>query len=80
VLTGAADVSLDQWHHLAYVCDGGEERLYLDGTLLQARAASGDVADADFSTSHVGAIFRDGGIRGSFVGLIDVLRLSDVAR
>jgi hypothetical protein len=80
VLTGSGAISTDQWHHVAYVYDGSEERLYLDGTLLQSRAVSGDVADGTGSVSHVGAIFRDGAMQNGFVGLIDVLRLSDVAR
>jgi Concanavalin A-like lectin/glucanases superfamily len=79
VIIGATPVSFDQWHHVAFVYDGSEERLYLDGTLVQSRPASGDVSDAD-GLGYVGAIFRDGAARDSFIGLIDVLRLSDVAR
>jgi hypothetical protein len=79
VITGATAVSFDQWHHVAFVYDGSEERLYLDGTLVQSRPASGDISDAD-GLGYVGAIFRDGAARDSFIGLIDVLRLSDVAR
>ena len=79
VLTGATPVSFDQWHHVAFVYDGSEERLYLDGTLVQSRPASGDISDAD-GLGYVGGIFRDGAARDSFIGLIDVLRLSDVAR
>jgi hypothetical protein len=80
VLTGVGMITLDVWHHVAYVYDGAQERVYLDGTLLQSQAAGGDVADSGGSIAHVGAIFRDNVLRPSFVGLIDVLRLSDVAR
>src|SRR5262249_50261257 len=27
-------IGLNEWHHVAYVYDGSEERLYLDGSLL----------------------------------------------
>jgi hypothetical protein len=79
VISGATPVLFDQWHHVAFVYDGSEERLYLDGTLVQSRPANGDISDAD-GLGYVGAIFRDGAARDSFIGLIDVLRLSDVAR
>src|SRR5262249_50080499 len=79
VISVATPVSLDQWHHVAFVYDGAEERLYLDGSLVQSRPASGDISDAD-GLGYVGGIFRDGAARASFIGLIDVLRLSDVAR
>jgi concanavalin A-like lectin/glucanase superfamily protein len=79
VITGATPVSFDQWHHVAFVYDGSEERLYLDGTLVQSRPASGDISDGD-GLGYVGGIYRDGAARDSFIGLIDVLRLSDVAR
>src|SRR5262245_36704122 len=79
VITAAAAIAFDQWHHVAYVYDGSEERLYLDGTLLTSRPASGDIGDSG-GLGHVGAIFRDGILMNGFVGLIDVLRLSDVAR
>ena len=79
VITGATPVPFDQWHHVAWVYDGSEERLYLDGALVQSRPASGDIQDGD-GLGYVGSIFRDGIARGGFIGLIDVLRLSDVAR
>lgn len=79
VISATTPVSFDQWHHVAFVYDGSEERLYLDGTLAQSRPASGDISDAD-GLGYVGGIFRDGVARDSFIGLIDVLRLSDVAR
>src|SRR5262245_48181589 len=79
VITGPAAVSFDQWHHVAFVYDGSEERLYLDGTLVQSRPATGNVSAGD-GLGYVGAIFRDGAAREGFIGLIDVLRLSDVAR
>ena len=51
-----ATVSLNTWHHIAYVYDGSEERLYLDGIKVGSRAASGDVLDYSPSVAAVGAI------------------------
>ncbi len=67
------------WHHVAYVYDGSQERLYLDGVRVTVRPGSGDVADSSGS-AFVGAIFRDAAIQGSVVGYMDTLRVSDVAR
>jgi hypothetical protein len=75
-------IAPDVFHHIAFVYDGtgGEERIYLDGSLVASRAASAfDVSDAD-GTAHIGAIFRDGIVQSSFIGTLDSLRVSDVAR
>jgi hypothetical protein len=72
----------DVFHHVAYVLDGaaGEERFYLDGALVGSRATSSfDVGDGD-GLARIGAIFRDGGVAPSFIGFLDSVRLSDVAR
>ncbi len=74
------ELSTDTWHHVAYVDDSSQERLYLDGTLVASQAnGNGDVGDST-GLAHVGAIFRDGAVRSGFVGYIDSLRISDVAR
>jgi hypothetical protein len=79
-LLSSATVSLNAWHHLAYVYDGSQERLYLDGSKVASRPASGDVLDFSYSMAAVGAIFRDAHIVASFEGLIDTLRFSTIAR
>src|SRR5262245_45641604 len=70
-------ITLDAWHHAAYVYDGAEERLYFDGMLVGSRAASGDVADAN-GLAYIGASLVHG--YTTFIGLLDSVRLSDVAR
>ncbi len=72
-------VASNQCHHVAYVYDGSEERLYLDGVRIGARAASGSIGNGS-GTPHIGAIFRDGTINNSFIGYSDFLRVSDIAR
>jgi hypothetical protein len=79
-LMSSTTVSLNTWHHIAYVYDGSEERLYLDGIKVGSRLASGDVLDSSLSTSAVGANYRDNHIERSFQGLIDTLRFSTVVR
>jgi hypothetical protein len=80
-LLADAPISLGQWHHAAYVYDGAEERLYLDGMLVKARSAWGLIGNNDFDgLFHIGAIFRDGALRTTFLGLLDTIRVSDVAR
>jgi hypothetical protein len=79
-LLAPASLSLNAWHHVAYVYDGLEERLYLDGTQIGLpRQATGTIANSD-GLAFVGAIFRDGSISPGMVGYLDTLRISDVAR
>jgi hypothetical protein len=69
----------DAWHHIAFVQGGGTQRLYLNGQIVGTRPAAGDIGDSD-GGGFVGAIFRDGGIAPSFIGHLDALRVSNVAR
>lgn len=73
-------ISVNEWHHVAYVYDGAEERLYLDGKKVAARPASGQISHGDFAILHVGTIPRDGHENHTFVGFLDTLRISNVAR
>ena len=72
-----ANITLDTWHHVAYVYDGAEERLYFDGMLVGSRAGSGDVSDAS-GLAYIGASLVHH--YTTFTGLLDSVRLSDVAR
>jgi hypothetical protein len=73
------NLTREQWHHVAFVADASEERLYVDGVLVSSRAAGGDIGDGT-GLGYVGAIPRDGNCVHGFVGQIDSLRISDVAR
>lgn len=68
------------WYHLAYVYDGGEERLYIDGNLMGSRSASGSISNHPGSYTQVGACPYPGGIGDSFIGMLDTIRISTVAR
>lgn len=70
----------DVWHHVAFVYAGVQDRFYLDGSLLFSRPQSnGDVGDAA-GLAYVGSILSGGTCQPSFIGLIDSLRISRVAR
>ena len=68
------------WHHVAYVYDGAQERLYLDGVLVKSRSASGSIRN-NSGFAAIGSNYREGaGLRPGFVGYIDTIRISSVAR
>jgi hypothetical protein len=75
-------VSTGVFHHVAFVRDGSQERLYLDGSLVGSRTVSGDIDDSSNTTPAVGAQFFDATniMSSSFIGQIDTLRISNVAR
>lgn len=74
-VTGLA-LSLYQPHHIAFVSERYEERMYVDGQLVGSRATSTSVVG---SGSNMGCL--GGGTFGTgWVGYIDSLRLSDTIR
>lgn len=75
-------VSENVWHHVAFVVQGSEERLYLDGVLAGSRVLSGSVTNSAGSAMAVGAL-RDVDAppyRNSFRGVLDEVRVSNVVR
>jgi hypothetical protein len=70
----------DHWYDIAYVYDGSQERMYIDGTLIHSRSSSGSIRTGASTIMTVGAIFRDNGIVPSFQGDLQSLRISDTAR
>jgi hypothetical protein len=78
----AANVAwkLCEWTHVAFVVEGDQERLYVDGTLVASRTVSGSIQNA-VSGMAVGAFKpRFEPLNGSMRGSIDWVRVSDVAR
>ncbi len=77
-------VAPNVFHHLAFVRDGVEERLYLNGVLIGARAVPNvdidDAGSAQFPRA-VGASAFDttGAFSPSFVGYLDTIRISTTA-
>lgn len=78
----AVPVTTGVFHHIAFVRDGAEERLYLDGQQVGARSALGDIDDNDSTLAAVGARFfqNTNFMAAAFRGDIDTLRISGVVR
>jgi Concanavalin A-like lectin/glucanases superfamily/PEP-CTERM motif len=76
----AGSLTTGVWYDLAYVFNGTQENIYVDGTLLGSQSAGGDIGIGSSNIMSIGAMFRDGGISPSFIGDIQSLRISDVAR
>lgn len=76
------------WHQAAFVRDGSAQRLYLDGTLVATRDLSSTpyntpIGNSPLSPMALGAFqYAPGGSTQSsaFRGLLDWVRVSDVAR
>jgi len=83
-ITSSKELSLDAWHHVAFVQGGGTQRLYLDGQLVAKRAGSGDIYDNSYGDASIGANVRIGPsiyhFVPSFTGHLDTLRISNIAR
>lgn len=72
-------ISLDQWHHVAFVCNGSEARIYLDGVRIQSRPASSPIGNGP-GQAAIGYAPRDGSDFPSFIGFLDSIRVSGNAR
>jgi hypothetical protein len=67
------------WYDLAYVYDGSQERMYVNGALVASRPASGNISIGS-GTMAIGALMRDGQDDSAFLGDIASLRISNTAR
>ena len=73
-------VTLNEWHHVAFVCDEKQARLYLDGELVGAAAAKGKIGRGK-GVPTIGAVWRPPEEpRSSFIGHLHWLRISNIAR
>ena len=73
--------TLCEWTHVAFVVEGNEERIYVDGALIDSRTVSDTIQNSAQSAMSVGAFLPIfGGLRYAMRGSIDWLRVSSVAR
>ncbi len=83
LITVANPGANDVWHHLAFVHDSNEDRIYLDGLELGTLDFSGDpsIANSPDSGMSIGAtgVYAPY-VAGSFIGAIQWVRVSCVAR
>jgi hypothetical protein len=74
-------VTLNEWHHVAFVCDEKQARLYLDGKLMGAAAVTKGKIGKGTGLPTIGAVWRPPEQpRGSFIGNLHWLRVSNIAR
>ncbi|HYG74204.1 MAG TPA: LamG-like jellyroll fold domain-containing protein [Planctomycetota bacterium] len=75
------DMQPGKWYHFAGVYDGSLVMLYIDGQLKASVAWSGNINwDSSFTTSYVGGTNESGGWGGKYPGLLDEVRIWNVAR
>jgi hypothetical protein len=81
-LQADAQLIAGRWYHLAFVRDGDEERLYLDGELQAQRTWAPSIRNAANSERTLGAFqYTGGGPFAQAVGCqIDFVRVSDSVR
>ena len=72
-------IALNQWHDIAFVYNGADSMLFLDGNLIGSRPNTGPIGNGP-GNPFIGAIFRDGFIAPSFSGYLSSLRVSKSAR
>jgi hypothetical protein len=72
-------ISLGKWHHIAFVCNGHEQRIYLDGVRIQSAPAEQPIGNGQ-GQAFIGYAPRAGSDFPSFVGFLDSIRVSKVAR
>lgn len=73
-----APVATNRWHHVAYVYDGMEQRLYLDGQQVGTRSTPSGSFNNATGLGHLGDSPHPAGV--SFQGFLESFRISAVAR
>jgi hypothetical protein len=82
-VNSSTTVSLNTTHHVALSYDGTTIRLFLDGTVVASAAASGPIKQLPFEDINIastGEGLEGQPYEGPFVGSLDSVRLSSVAR
>lgn len=84
-LSASTSVAPRVFHHLAFVRDGAQERIYLDGTMVGSRAVTnvdiGDAANTAFAAAIGAGRYSTGTlVDPSFIGALDSIRISSTAR
>ncbi|MCW5556995.1 MAG: hypothetical protein KIT22_04035 [Verrucomicrobiae bacterium] len=79
ILSYDAFISRGEWHHIAFVSDQNEDRLYLDGDLVAAVPRSFNIGNSA-AGGFIGAALVAGEVRNGFRGYLDFVRLSRIPR
>lgn len=76
-ITSRSRIYTDKWYHVAYTYDGSLARVYIDGILDTAKAASGTLPQNSIDI-NIGR--NSSNLADNFKGRIDDLRISNIAR
>ena len=79
-LTGEISVTDNVWHHLAFVKDGDNWYMFVDGNLIVSETSSTSIP-SNSEIVRIGRLYTDvNGQYGHYIGLIDEYRISNIAR
>ena len=74
---GTSFPSFNQWHHVVGIYNGTAMKIYVDGTLNDARNVEGNIKTSS-DTLYIGR--QSGGLGAFFNGTIDEVRIMNIAR
>jgi hypothetical protein len=80
IATATPMVPVNVWTHVACTHDGVEGKIYVNGALVVTVAVGGNLGTGDSSGSVIGGNSPGGGATSALVGMLDQLRLWNVAR
>lgn len=80
IATAAPVVPVGVWTHVACTHDGANGRIYVDGSVAAMTAVGGPLGVGDTSGSVIGGNSPGGGAASALVGMVDQMRVWDVAR
>ncbi len=78
-LTGTYAATATGWHHVAFVVDGAQARLYLDGAQKATKALTGGIATSTVALRLGARISDAGALEQFFKGYVDEIRISNAA-
>jgi hypothetical protein len=80
-LTSPTVINDDNWHHVGFSFGNGAVNLYVDGKIVASNVLGGTMSQITNDRLFIGATWNySAGITNNFSGIIDEVRISNVAR